>query len=208
MSAESLIATLRREGIHDERVLEAIRRVPRDAFVPEELRSEAWANRPLPIGRRQTISQPFIVALMTERLGVESGTHTLEVGTGCGYQTAILVELGAEVYSIERIPELADRARRTLERVDQLPADLRCGDGWQGWPEEAPFERILVTAAPDRVPDALIEQLAEGGRMVIPVGGAGAQTLVQIDKLPGGRIERREVAAVRFVPLVPEEPIS
>lgn len=202
MSAGALIHTLRREGIDDERVLDAMGKVDRARFVPPHLRGAAWANRPLPIGGGQTISQPYIVALMSSLLKVESGIRVLEVGTGCGYQTAILVTLGAEVYTVERLEGLAQRAARTLERLGLEPTAARQGDGWLGWPEQAPFARILVTAAPPEIPTALLDQLAVRGRLVVPVGGGDAQSLQVVRRRADGTIQTRDVAPVRFVPLV------
>lgn len=186
----------------DPRVLEAMRRVPRERFVPAELRAQAYADSPLPIGHGQTISQPFIVALMTDLLDVQAGQKVLEVGTGCGYQAAVLAELGARVLSIEIVAPLAEAAARTLAELGYGAIDVQVRDGHQGLPEAAPFDRIIVTAAPDRVPEALLEQLALGGRMVIPVGGSPlSQELLIIDKDEDGTLHRRPTIAVSFVPL-------
>lgn len=208
MSAESLVRQLRREGIRDERVLEAVRSVPREAFVAPEYRPRAWANHPLPIGHGQTISQPYIVALMTELLDPEPGSRVLEVGTGCGYQTAILVWLDARVYTVERLEPLLQAATATLADLDLTPVAFRSGDGWRGWPAHAPFERILVTAGADQVPPRLLDQLAPGGRMVIPVGPRDIQSLLVLERDDAGQVRRREVADVRFVPLVREGTVS
>ena len=158
--------------ITDRRVLAAMGKVPRHLFVPAAQRSQAYADYPLPIGEGQTISQPYIVAVMTQFLGLEGGEKVLEVGTGSGYQAAVLAELGARVYSIEINPVLAGRAARTLEEAGYGHVRVKSGDGFFGWPEEAPFDAIIVTAAPETVPPALFEQLKEGGRLVIPLGRA------------------------------------
>ena len=182
--SEPLAAFLRRQGIRDERVLRAVAEVPRALFVPDALRDDADADRPLPIGWGQTISQPFVVAYMTERLHLAGDERVLEVGTGSGYQTALLAHLAAEVYSIEILPELAARARALLVDVlGLLNVRLRTGDGALGWPEEAPFDRIIVTAAAPEVPPALVAQLAPGARMILPVGETwDAQVLRVVDR--------------------------
>ncbi|HKJ71364.1 MAG TPA: protein-L-isoaspartate(D-aspartate) O-methyltransferase [Gammaproteobacteria bacterium] len=185
------------------RVLDAVRAVPREAFVPGNLAGQAYDNTPLPISEGQTISQPFIVALMTELLDPEPGDRVLEVGTGCGYQAAVLAELVAEVYSIEYLPALGESARERLGRLGYANVHLRVGDGRQGWPEAAPFDGILVTAGAHEVPPALVEQLAPGGRLVIPVGRAiWGQDLQVIEKEEGGGVTTRSVLPVAFVPLV------
>ena len=186
--------------ITDPRVLAAMAKVPREAFVPTELRPEASADRPLPIGFGQTISQPYIVAWMTQDLGVTPGTRVLEVGTGSGYQAAILAELGGEVFSVEIVPELAERARRTLAALGYTRVHIRVGSGYDGWAEEAPFERILLTASPPAIPQSLIDQLADGGRLVGPVG-VDSQVLVRVER-HGDRITQRETVPVMFVPMV------
>ncbi len=186
-----------------ERVLDALRQVPRHAFVPEAQKTNAYLNRALPIGYDQTISQPFIVALMTELAAVEADDRVLEVGTGSGYQAAILAELSDSVYSVELLPELGRRAASILAELGYDEIELRIGDGYQGWPEAAPFDAIIVTAAPPEVPQALVEQLAVGGRMVVPVGEQGsAQTLQLLVKQADGSIETRDVIPVGFVPMV------
>lgn len=190
-------------GITDPRVLEAMRRVPRHEFVPAELRSEAYADRPLPIGLGQTISQPYIVAFMTEQLAPMPGDRVLEVGTGSGYQAAVLSGLVAEVFTIEILEPLAARATEVLDRLGYANVRVRAGDGYQGWPEEAPFDAILVACAPEAVPPPLVEQLADGGRMIIPVGGPGDQRLVLLEKR-GGALTETEVLPVRFVPMTGE----
>jgi protein-L-isoaspartate(D-aspartate) O-methyltransferase len=189
-------------GIRDARVLEAMRRVPRHRFMPPGEQAAAYTDQPRPIGARQTISQPFIVAFMTEALALRSGEKVLEIGTGSGYQAAILAEMGATVYTIEIIPELAERARRALDEQGYRDVHARVGDGYRGWPEAAPFDAIIVTAAPDHVPQALVDQLAPDGRMVLPVG-SGFQELVLLRRTPGG-VERETLLPVRFVPMTGE----
>jgi protein-L-isoaspartate(D-aspartate) O-methyltransferase len=190
-------------GIRDARVLAAIAEIPRSLFVPEDLRDEADDDRPLPIGFGQTISQPFMVAYMTEQLGLEGDERVLEVGTGSGYQTAVLARLAREVWSIEIVPELAARAGELLERrLGLRNVHLRQGDGAEGWPEAAPFDRILVTAAPREVPEALVDQLAPRGRMVIPVGEApDVQMLRVVERGNDGADVWADLIPVRFVPL-------
>jgi protein-L-isoaspartate(D-aspartate) O-methyltransferase len=185
-------------GVRDPRVLAAMRAVPRHEFMPEKVRAQAYEDRPLPIGEGQTISQPYIVALMSELLDLAEGERVLEVGTGSGYQAAVLAELGVEVYSIEIVEPLARRAAEDLKRLG-YPVNLRIGDGYRGWPEAAPFNGIIVTAAPDHVPKPLVEQLALGGRLVIPVGSF-SQELVVLRKEEDG-LHRESVADVRFVPM-------
>ena len=183
----------------------ALATVPRERFVPASQQSAAYENRPLPIGDGQTISQPFIVALMTELLEVAPGARVLEVGTGSGYQAAVLAELGVDVYSIEIIAPLAARGRAALDAAGYRSVVTRVGDGYKGWPEAAPFDGILVTAAPDHVPPALVEQLKPGGRLVIPVGASWlAQELQVIRKDADGRTVTRRTLPVRFVPLTRE----
>ncbi len=183
---------LERRGIRDARVLRAMGKIPRHRFVDEALSGRAYGDYPLPIGERQTISQPYMVALMTEALELVGHERVLEIGTGCGYQTAILAELCSKVYSIERIKALADRAIRTLDSLGNYNVLLRVGDGSLGWREEAPFDAILVTAAAPTIPDPLVEQLAPKGRLVIPVGDAYSQEL---------RKGVKEVDAVRWTDL-------
>ncbi len=192
---------LRRRGISDERVLAAIGRVPREAFVPVELAQLAYDDAALPIGEDQTISQPFIVAIMCELLALDGGETVLDVGTGSGYGAAVLDELAASVLSIERIPALAARARRALELTGHRGVEVRIGDGSDGAPDRAPFDAIAVAAATDRVPPALYEQLAAGGRMVLPRGGPSGQRLVRIVRTEDGPVETGSLAC-RFVPLV------
>ncbi|ROR34895.1 protein-L-isoaspartate(D-aspartate) O-methyltransferase [Inmirania thermothiophila] len=186
----------------DPAVLEAIRRVPRERFVPAEQRGAAYANHPLPIGEGQTISQPFIVALMTHLLGVGPGDRVLDVGTGSGYQAAVLAELGAEVYGVELRPRLAEEAAERLRALGYDHVAVRIGDGALGWPEHAPYRGIVVAAATPHVPPALLDQLAPRGRMVLPLGPPGlGQMLTVVERGPEGGIHQREVLPVAFVPL-------
>lgn len=191
-------------GIHDPRVLEAMNRVPRERFLPAEESPFAYADQALPIACEQTISQPYIVALMTEALELTGSERVLEIGTGSGYQAAVLAELAQSVLSIERHPQLARSARETLAALGYPNVRVQEGDGTQGWPAEAPFDRIIVTAATDRIPPALWEQLDEGGLLVIPLGERDYQTLQAIRKA-AGKPEPRNLCACRFVPLVPQE---
>jgi protein-L-isoaspartate(D-aspartate) O-methyltransferase len=193
---------IERRGIKDPRVLEAMRRVPRAAFVPEAMRPEAYRDGPVPIGGGQTISQPYIVAFMSEAARIAPDDKVLEVGTGSGYQAAILAAIGARVFSIEIRPELAERARRTLQETGYGGVQVRAADGYRGWPEEAPFDAILVTAAPETIPDPLLAQLKPGGRLVVPVG-TGTQELLRVTKTASG-FERERLMAVRFVPMTGE----
>jgi protein-L-isoaspartate(D-aspartate) O-methyltransferase len=206
--SEALAEHLRRSGIRDERVIAAFARVPRELFVPARHRADADADRPLPIGFGQTISQPFVVAYMTERLRLSGRERVLEVGTGSGYQTAILAVLAAEVFSIEIVPELAERARGVLLGALALPnVHLRTGDGAAGWPEEAPFDRVVVTAAAPLVPPALVAQLAPGGRMILPVGAeADVQVLRILERGNDGSDLESDLLPVRFVPLTRAPP--
>ncbi|MCS6787335.1 MAG: protein-L-isoaspartate(D-aspartate) O-methyltransferase [Thiobacillaceae bacterium] len=186
----------------DERVIAALARVPRHRFVPAGLTHEAYANRPLPIGYGQTISQPYIVALMTDLLRLKPGERALEIGTGSGYQAAVLAELGVRTYSIEIIEPLARQAAANLKAAGYPQVQLRVGDGYYGWPEAAPFDAIIVTAAASHVPPPLVRQLKAGGRMVIPVGAAFmTQQLLLVEKHPDGRLSTRQILPVRFVPL-------
>lgn len=198
-----LAAGLRRDGIRDRRVLAAIAAVPRHEFVPPSQAEAAYADMPLPIGEGQTISQPYIVALMTELLELEPGERVLEVGTGCGYQTAVLAAMGCEVFSIERIGILAAAAAERLARLGYR-VHTRTGDGFAGWPEQAPFDAILVTAAPPRIPSSLTDQLAVNGRLVIPIGARhDVHTLTLVRRRADGTLQTTEVAPVRFVPMLP-----
>jgi protein-L-isoaspartate(D-aspartate) O-methyltransferase len=186
----------------DPAVLEAMNRVPRHEFVPIALRDEAYADRPLPIGDGQTISQPYTVAVMSHLAAVKSGDRVFELGTGSGYQAAVLAEMGAEVYSAEIIPALAERARRTLQHLGYDRVRVRLGDGYLGWPEAAPFDAIVVTAAGDHIPQPLVEQLKTGGRLVMPVGAVfQVQQLIVLEKDNDGTLRPREVLPVRFVPI-------
>ncbi|HZI18347.1 MAG TPA: protein-L-isoaspartate(D-aspartate) O-methyltransferase [Pyrinomonadaceae bacterium] len=190
---------LRAYGIRSDSVLKAMRKVPRHLFVPEEIRHLSYADRPLPIGLEQTISQPAIVAYMTEAADISKKDKVLEIGTGSGYQAAVLGEVAGEVYTIEIIPELAERSRKVLAELGYSNVFVRAGNGYLGWPEQAPFDAILVTAAPDEIPQALIDQLAVGGKMVIPVG-VGDQEMVVVEKGRKG-VTKRKTIPVRFVPM-------
>lgn len=183
------------------RVWRALRAVPREHFVGARWHAQAWDDRPLPIGAGQTISQPFIVALMTALAEPEPQHRVLEVGTGCGYQAAVLAQLAAQVVSIERIAALADLAREHLRQLHIGNVEVRVADGWQGWPARAPYDRIVVTAGHEEVPGALLAQLARPGRLVIPVGPGGTQALRVIDRSPDGHDSERDVLDVRFVPM-------
>lgn len=199
MAATAGLAEARRI---DPKVLEAMRAVPRHRLVPAGVRADAYRNRALPIGYEATISQPYIVALMTHLLRVEPGHKVLEVGTGSGYQAAVLAHLGADVRSIEIVPELAARAARDLAALGYGSVRVRAGDGYAGWPDEAPFDRIVVTAAAPEIPPALLDQLKPGGRMVIPVGRPRSSDLMLVEKHADGRVESRSVMPVMFVPMV------
>jgi protein-L-isoaspartate(D-aspartate) O-methyltransferase len=192
-------------GIDDARVLAALRAVPRHRFVPSDLAEDAYDDGPLPIGHGQTISQPYVVAYMTQIADLRPGERVLEVGTGSGYQAAVLAELGCEVWSIEIVEALAERAARDLREAGYARVQVRAGDGYRGWPEAAPFDAILVTAAPDHVPEPLLEQLAVGGRLVIPVGpqGLAGQEIVRVTRTAAG-LEREVLLPVRFVPMTGE----
>jgi protein-L-isoaspartate(D-aspartate) O-methyltransferase len=189
-------------GVRDERLLAALRKVPRHRFVPAMERANAYLDEPLPIGSQQTISQPYIVAIMSELADVQPGERVLEVGTGSGYQAAVLAELGAEVHTIEIIPALADSARKTLRALGYARVNVVAGDGYRGMPERAPFDAILVTAAPDHVPQPLIDQLATGGKLVIPVG-EGVQELRVMERRASG-VVGSSIFSVRFVPMTGE----
>lgn len=188
-------------GITDTRVLDAMRRVPRHLFVEEALRDRGYGDHPLPIGEEQTISQPFIVGLMSALLELRGGEKVLEIGTGSGYQTAVLADLARRVCTIERLPRLAERARALLAELGYQNVWIRVGNGALGWPDEAPFERILVTAAGPSVPPPLLQQLAEGGRMVVPLGDPVNQTLTLIENV-GGEMRRTPHGECKFVKLV------
>lgn len=189
--------------VTDPAVLAAMAAVPRHRFVPADYLDQAYEDHPLPIGFGQTISQPYIVALMSQSLALEPGDKVLEIGTGSGYQAAILAEMGMEVYTVEIIPELAERAEKTLQAVGYDNVLVRNADGYFGWPEHAPYDGIIVTAAPDHLPQPLVQQLKPGGRLVIPIGPVGAvQTLWLFQKQPDGEVTATNLGAVRFVPLV------
>ena len=199
MVADQLIS----RGIRHQRVLSAFSKVPRHLFVPESHRMKSYTDHPLPIGEGQTISQPYIVALMMELLSPEVTSRVLEVGTGSGYQTALLAELASNIYSIERIPLLAEGASRLLKEMGYSNIQIRVGDGSLGWPEAAPFDRILVTAAAPRVPPPLAEQLAEGGRLILPLGTSFSQVLTLVERVQGD-LRVRETCSCVFVPLIGE----
>ncbi len=199
MVAEQLIP----RGIKDPRVLAAMSSVPRDRFVEGEMKHEAYADRPLPIGEGQTISQPYMVALMTEALELKVAEKTLEIGTGSGYQTAILAELSAQVYTVERISELQIRARRVLESLGYTNIFFKTFDGTLGWEEQKPYNAIIVTAGAPRIPIPLLDQLAEGGRMIIPVGDRFSQELIKLSKR-NGEVSTESLGGCRFVALLGE----
>lgn len=189
----------------DSAVMEALAKVPRHNFVPAELRQYAYADSPLPIGYGKTISQPFIVALMTDLLELKSGDKVLEIGTGLGYQAAVLAELAGEVFTIEIVDELVSEAQARLNRLDYKKIALKHGDGYYGWPEHGPFDKIIVTAAPELVPPPLLSQLKKGGRMVIPTGIPDAQQLMLVLKDESGKVSMREMLPVRFSIFEPGE---
>ena len=182
----------------DERVMTAMRKVPRHEFVPIEVQHYAYANIPLPIGFEKTISQPFIVALMTDLLDIRADDSVLEIGTGLGYQTAILAQLARKVYSMEIIEELGQQAKQRLRHQGCSNVELKIADGYHGWSEHAPFDKVIVTAAPDLIPPPLIHQLKAGGKMVIPAGLPDTQQLILAEKLANGRMMMKEILAVRF----------
>ena len=195
---------LKPRGIKDDRVLAAMAGVPREEFVPADERDDAYEDGPLPIGFDQTISQPYIVAFMTEQLRLKPSDRLLEIGSGSGYQAAVLAELVAEVYTIEIVEPLAKTAEATLQRLGYKNVHLKVGDGYQGWPEEAPFDAIIVTCAPGKVPPPLVDQLKDGGRMVIPVGERFAQQLYLLEK-KNGQLKESVTLPVRFVPMLREQ---
>lgn len=199
---DRLVAEAKANGVKDERVLTALGAVPREEFVPAEQRPSAYEDRPLPIGHGQTISQPSLAAMMTELLELKPGDKVLEIGTGSGYQAAILAELTDQVYTIEIIPELAKTAKATLVRLGYKAVRVKAGDGYLGWPEHAPFDAIIVTCAPDHVPKPLKEQLKERGRMVIPVGPETTVQTLYLLKKHKGKLTSTAIVPVKFVPLV------
>jgi protein-L-isoaspartate(D-aspartate) O-methyltransferase len=190
-------------GINDARVLGAMAKVPREEFVPPDARAAGYEDGPLPIGYGQTISQPYIVAFMTEQLRPKPSDRVLEIGTGSGYQAAILAELVSEVYSIEIVEPLVKNAEATLQRLGYKNVHVKIGDGYKGWPEEAPFDAIIVTCAPDKVPQPLVDQLKDGARMIIPVGDRFAQQLYLLEK-KNGQLKQSATLPVRFVPMASE----
>ncbi len=194
---------LRARDITDRHVLEVMEKVPRHEFVPELLRGRAYEDNPLPIGHDQTISQPYIVALMTQLAQPRKGAKALDVGTGSGYQAAVLAELVDQVYGIEIICPLAEQASERLARLGYANVEIRCGDGYRGWPQHAPFDVIILAAAPDHIPQPLVDQLAPGGRLILPVGDV-RQNLVVVEKRMDGKIRRRTALPVRFVPMTGE----
>lgn len=193
---------IERRGIKDKNVLEAMKKIPRHLFVPEEYINEAYEDYPLPIGEGQTISQPYIVAKMTELLEIKEGEKVLEIGTGSGYQAAVLAEMGAKVYTIEILPKLAEKAKKTLQSLGYEGVTVLVGDGFKGYLQEAPYDKIIVTAAPEKIPEPLIEQLKVGGKLVIPVGKYNQELKLVNKKEEGIFVE--SVLPVRFVPMVGE----
>jgi protein-L-isoaspartate(D-aspartate) O-methyltransferase len=205
--AEHLTAEIGKTAL-DDRVLRAMAKVPRHEFVPLEVQPYAYLNRPLPIGFDKTISQPFMVAVMTDLLDVKPDDAVLEIGTGLGYQSAVLAELAGRVYTVEIIDELAQRAVQRLKREGYTTIEVRVGNGYFGWPEHGPFDKVIVTAAPDLIPPPLINQLKSGGRMVIPVGLPDAQQLLALDKDMNGKVRTKEIMQVLFSLLEgPDEPV-
>jgi len=193
---------LETRDIHSPQILQAMRKVPRPLFIPEPVRGQAFEDGPVCIGAGQTISQPYIVAFMTQALEVCPGERVLEIGTGSGYQTAVLAELGAEVFSVEIVETLHQEAAARLKRLRCKHVHLRLGNGWEGWPEKAPFDKILVSAAPDKIPPTLADQLRDGGKMIIPVGSDQQHLILGVKQ--GGHFKKIETIPVRFVPMVGE----
>jgi len=198
MVEEQIVA----RGVKSRIVLDAMRNVPRHLFVPQDMRNYAYEDTPLPIGLEQTISQPYIVAFMTESLNPVRGMKILEIGTGSGYQAAVLAYLGCDVYTIELLPELAERAEKILNDLNYSNVTVRCGNGYEGWHEAAPFDAIIVTAAPETIPEKLIEQLKDGGKMIIPVGPVLLPQWLKLITKRGRRIVEENLLPVRFVPMV------
>lgn len=203
-AAKMVNEQIKARGVEDKQVLEVMKRVPRHKFVPDKYRSRAYSDRPLPIGEGQTISQPFIVALMTANLELSANDKVLEIGTGSGYQAAILAELAGEVYTMEIVEKLAINARQRLKNMKYANVHVQYGDGYQGWPEEAPFDKIIVTAAPESIPKKLVKQLKNSGKMILPVG-ENYQLLKVINKTAQGKVEEKTLTGVRFVPMVHPE---
>lgn len=193
---------IRARGVKDARVLAVMEKVPRHEFVPKTYRGSAYVDGPLPIGYGQTISQPYIVAYMTEALNLKGGEKVLEIGTGSGYQAAVLAELGAKVYTIEIVKPLAEEAAKRLKQLGYKNIHVKWGDGYEGWPEHAPYDAIIVTAAPTKIPEELVKELKEGGRMIVPVGSF-FQELVFITK-ENDKVKKKKLLPVRFVPMVKE----
>lgn len=200
MREEMVEEQIRRRGISDKAVLDAMRNVPRHLFVPENLQDMAYADCPLEIGEGQTISQPYIVAYMTEKLKLKPSDKVLEIGTGSGYQAAVLAYITSSVYSVEIIPELALLARENLKKAGIKNVHIKCDDGYKGWKENAPFDAIIVTAAPEKVPQPLLEQLAEGGRLIVPVGRQNSTQYLILYEKKNNKISSRTLLPVRFVP--------
>jgi protein-L-isoaspartate(D-aspartate) O-methyltransferase len=201
---ERMVRTqIQERGVRDPGVLRVMRLVPRHLFIPESMRSQAYEDHPVPVGYGQTISQPYIVGLMTELLEPRKDSKVLEIGTGSGYQAAVLSGLVKQLFSIEIVPELARSASTLLQQLGYRNVTVRWGDGYKGWPEEAPFDRIIVTAAPPQLPKALLDQLKPGGKLVAPVGSTVfGQDLIVVDKTPDGKLRQRSVIPVMFVPMV------
>jgi protein-L-isoaspartate(D-aspartate) O-methyltransferase len=200
---EQMVRQIEDRGVRSHDTLRVMRATLRHMFLPPDLQSMAYEDRPLPIGYDATISQPYIVALMTELLEPAKPHRVLEIGTGSGYQAAVLSQLVGHVYTIEIVPALAQSAQKTLQRQGYSNVTVRQGDGYRGWPEEAPFDRVILTASPSEIPQTLIDQLARGGRLVAPVGRLGGQELVLIEKKADGTLRRRSVGPVAFVPMKP-----
>ncbi len=200
LRTEMVAAQIARRGLRDPRLLAAFQQVPRHLFLPQPLRSHAYEDRPLPIGQNQTISQPYIVALMTSLLELKGEENVLEIGTGSGYQAAILSIMARTVHSVERYQELADAARARLVRLGYYNVQVHCADGSSGWPQAAPYQAIIVTAAAATVPKPLLEQLVEGGRLVLPIGGSQGQVL-QLWTRESGRLDHQDILPVSFVPM-------
>lgn len=196
-----MVATVAAGDVDAPRVLAALKHVPRHRFVPQGVRGKAYADTPLPIGHQQTISQPYIVGFMSQAADVQPGEKVLEIGTGSGYQAAVLAELGAKVFTVEIVEPLAQRAQATLQELGYKDVKVRHGDGYAGWPERAPFDAIVVTAAPPQLPEPLVTQLAEGGRLVVPVGPAREVQQLEVYAKRDGSLTLRSTTPVRFVPM-------